>query len=92
MTKNVDLSLEGTLSRVMPKLVEKDNVVGCEYCKSDKNAGLNNEYNSNFSMGILNIDNEPVINVYFDNGNIVEDDNSFVINFCPMCGRKLVED
>lgn len=63
----------------------------CKYCKSA--IDLNNTANSDFQIYIDRTDeNEPRIQVDFDNNEYCTGYDSFLINYCPMCGRRLTDE
>jgi len=61
----------------------------CSFCHGK--ADLNDTANSDFQINVdISDPNYPVINVsYMDDSDY---DNTQVINFCPICGRKLQEE
>lgn len=74
-------------------MFDMNNVFGeykaCAFCNGT--ADLNDTANSDFQINLdLTDENEPRIQANFDNNEYCTGYESFVIRYCPMCGRKLV--
>ena len=58
----------------------------CRICEEDKDATIDFDYsNTDFSVGL---DDENMLSISYENER-TSDYTRFIINFCPMCGRKL---
>lgn len=62
----------------------------CPYCGEKVRNSLNDTANSNFDVEIKSMDdNEPFMDITYDDNNDTVEIDSVYINYCPMCGRKL---
>ena len=60
----------------------------CKFCQNEK-AMHNTEATASLVMLVPHIDSSPFIEIVFDDD---ANTHTFNINFCPKCGRNLLED
>ena len=65
---------------------------GKNYTKRTKNISYSRDYELNEVNGIILVNEDEENRLYFDNSSWEYARGYVKINFCPICGRKLVEE